>query len=220
MLHGLIILYIYIAYFVITIILVFSLHALGIKYQLRWLNWWTILIIMILIPFWDVVPAHYYFDKLCEKDAGLKVFKTVKNVDGFLKKSSGKSESENLIRKFRYSYIEGTKLPKGLVRYSLDNEGNLIIEDIVKPISRYVVVENIGEGEKLDWNIKRFDEWIEDTVTGEKLALNRKYGYFGNWVTRIFKSFGATGAVYCPVPGQYLSEYYQSILMPPLNIKE
>ena len=193
---------------------------MGKRYQQRWLNWWVVLIILVLIPTWDVLPAHFYFNKLCEKDAGLHVYKTVNNIEGFYYKNIGKSGAKSILLKYPYKYIEAQKFPKGLMKYRLDNDGNLVMKEISQPTSRYTLDENVSIGENLGWNIKRFDGWIEDTVTGEKLALNRKYGYFGNWVTRIFKFFGATGAEYCPFPRQYLSESYQSILIPPSNIKE
>ncbi len=33
--------------------------------------------VFILIPSWDILPGRLYFHRLCEKEAGIRVFKTV-----------------------------------------------------------------------------------------------------------------------------------------------
>lgn len=33
--------------------------------------------VFVLIPTWDIIPGRLYFNHLCEKDGGIKVFKTV-----------------------------------------------------------------------------------------------------------------------------------------------
>ena len=36
-----------------------------------------ILTVFVLIPTWDIIPGQLYFNHLCEKEAGIKVFRTV-----------------------------------------------------------------------------------------------------------------------------------------------
>lgn len=54
----------------------FIVSALG-KYTQNKAAKYIAIAVFVLIPTWDIVPGYLYFNHLCEKEAGVKVFKTV-----------------------------------------------------------------------------------------------------------------------------------------------
>jgi hypothetical protein len=56
--------------------------------------------VFILIPSWDILPGRLYFQRLCKKEAGIKVFKTVE-VEKTYFKSDGAPDEERLSHRFK-----------------------------------------------------------------------------------------------------------------------
>lgn len=55
-----------------------------------------------LIPIWDIIPGHLYFQHLCEKEAGTKVFK-VFEIDKSYFKPNGHPDEKKLAEHFKSS---------------------------------------------------------------------------------------------------------------------
>lgn len=53
------------------------------------------IVIFVLIPTWDIVPGWLYFNHLCEKEGGIKVFKTIE-VDKSYFQSNGHPDEKKL----------------------------------------------------------------------------------------------------------------------------
>ena len=51
--------------------------------------------VFVLIPTWDIIPGYLYFNHLCEKEAGVKVFKTVE-VDRAYFMANGQPDEKKL----------------------------------------------------------------------------------------------------------------------------
>ena len=55
--------------------------------------------IFVLIPTWDIIPGYVYFNYLCEKEAGVKVFKAVE-VDKTYFMGNGQPDERKLADRF------------------------------------------------------------------------------------------------------------------------
>lgn len=60
--------------------------------------------IFVLIPTWDVIPGRLYFQHLCEKEAGIKVFKTVE-VDKSYLTPNGQPDEKRLSMSSRFVMV-------------------------------------------------------------------------------------------------------------------
>lgn len=54
----------------------FIVRAIG-KYSESRAAKYGVIAVFVLIPTWDIIPGYLYFQYLCEKEAGVKVFKAV-----------------------------------------------------------------------------------------------------------------------------------------------
>ena len=154
---------------------------------------YTVIAIFVLIPTWDVVPGWFYLWYLCETEGGVKVFKSVENVDGFLDKSQNML-GRDAVMKYGYKFMEGGEGGAQLYRYSIDQNGKLQREKIDEPISKYGVQ---SADHHLPFNTTKYEHTIVDLQTQEKLAVSIKLYRAGNWVQKIAEPLLGGGA-YCP----------------------
>ena len=78
-----------------------TVKAVGKYYPYKWARYLTIAV-FVLIPLWDIVPGHLYFQYLCEKDAGTKVFRVVE-IDKSYFKPNGQPDEKKLGDHFKSS---------------------------------------------------------------------------------------------------------------------
>lgn len=69
------------------------------KRTTSWLVKGLVIAIFVLIPTWDILPGRVYFQRLCERDAGVKVFKTV-GVDKAFFSADGRPDQKKLAERF------------------------------------------------------------------------------------------------------------------------
>lgn len=209
---AIILLSIIVAYLILTGIVVYLTARFPKARIFKRINGTVALIVMLLVPTWDILPGVYHFNKLCA-DAGLHVYKTIK-VDGFYYKDAGSGIADYLLRKKGFKYIEAEdeKAARKLAKYHLSKDGVLLKESIKKPKSRYILSENWKIDEGL--NSAKFEHEVRDRENGEVLAVFRVYGYFGNWVQSIIGRSLQGMATYCPKTNEGLSGLYSDVLIP------
>ena len=140
-----------------------------------------IIAVFVLIPTWDVVPSWLYLTYLCETEGGVKIYKSIKGVEGFRDHIGiGRGALEN----YGYKFIEGTYGGTVLYRDSLDSRGSLVRQKIDKPSSRYAVKY---VNHPLPLKIEKGEKIIFDELTGETLAINTIFYLAGNWLQVMMK---------------------------------
>lgn len=76
----------------------FVVSAIG-QYSESKIAKYVAIAVLVLIPSWDIVPGQLYFQRLCETEAGVKVFKKVE-VDQSYFKSDGTPDDKKLIERY------------------------------------------------------------------------------------------------------------------------
>ena len=64
-------------YIIISLILVRTAFNVSDRKKNKIINGWVVLLIMFLIPTWDIIPSKIYFEYTCRKEAGLFVHKKI-----------------------------------------------------------------------------------------------------------------------------------------------
>ena len=151
-------------------------------------------LIMFLIPAGDDLWGRYRVRQLCEAEGGVKIFKTVENVEGFQMQGAG----DAILRETKYRFIESTwvvvfngELIEGPARFSLGPTGKVVVEKNIVPKARYAYRRH---EEKLSGHITRNEEEIGDLQTGEILAKEIRFNFPGGWFLRwITGGYGGGG---------------------------
>lgn len=157
---------------------------------------YLVIALFVFVPTWDVIPAKIYFNHLCEKEAGLKVFKVVDGVEGYRVKSLASGLGREALTKYGYRYEERGSGSE-FTRYSLDADGKVIDERITESIARYAAV---GKLTPLDWAVTKSEVVIFDQQTNERLAVSTGFHAGGNWLVRAVFGDAPTGAGQCSPP--------------------
>ena len=83
---------------------------------------WVVFIIWLLIPTWDVILGYPIYWYLCKYEAGIKIYKTVDNVEGFyIGEQSKKYEPYWPYEGYRYIEYKETETGKYFRSYWIDN---------------------------------------------------------------------------------------------------
>jgi len=141
-----------------------------------------VLILALLIPTADAVYGRFKLKQMCEAEAGLKVYKVARNVEGFMDDSA----DEIWIRQYGYQFSEGDSSPQIYYRISKKN-GQFVREDNVTPKSEYQVqLKKIGSTK--DTYMRR-QYLIKKIANGEILAMNTQVAFNGGWAERLIALF-------------------------------
>jgi hypothetical protein len=160
----------------------------------------------LLIPVWDMIPGQRYFKRLCETEAGIRIYNTVEGIDGFREYSGG--PGDDAVKEYGYRFIETERPGIGLLRISLGGDGQTIRQRVSESISRYAVREI---RENLDWNVMKVQKVIFDEHTLERLGIFTIFYYAGNWVqTKLHWD----GYAPCGNEVKFYKEFYPSVLKP------
>lgn len=185
----------------------FALVGIGIWLVYVAIRWWRpqwnkVAVLIAAIPVFVLIVgtdhwiAKAYFHRLCEAEKGIKIYKTVKNVEGYyddLGFGPVRGDSERnfkdkrdslLIRGYLFSEVANDRLGKGeYYRYSLAPNNELKIEqNIPKPTARY---HQIRARSDLNFWMGRSVKQVVDTQTNEILAEDVSF-YFNNGVVMRF----------------------------------
>ena len=158
------------------------------------------------IPYGDHMVGKFKFQKLCEVEAGLRIYKVANGVKGFRSSFAAKSTPRDL----GYQYVERINSNGSVDRYSVQSDGKVVEEKSVTPVSRYEfsIVQS-----KLETQISRKSEAVVDLLNQEKLAEYIEYGHAGGWLYRQLAGMHAYRNI-CPAGGMSPALIIQSVLKP------
>jgi hypothetical protein len=165
----------------------------------------------VLFPVWDMLPGQRYYKRLCETEAGIRIYNTVEGVDGFREYSGG--PGDDAVKEYGYRFIETERPGIGLLRISLGGEGQTIKQRVSEAISRYAVREI---RESLDWNVERVQKVIFDERTRERLGTFTIFYYSGNWVQT---NLNWDGYAPCGNELKFYKQFYPSVLKPTFDAR-
>ena len=158
-----------------------------------------VLIIMILIPTWDVIAGKIYFRHLCKTEGGLKVYKKIK-ADGFLNTSIKADISKGKVNRlskdfakdildYGFKFYEVPTSDGKIVHFYKDENGKVAYKILDKPKSRY---KYVSEGKKeisKILGIKQVDVYkFVDIDTNETLVKSSWFVRDG-WIGRLVKKW-------------------------------
>lgn len=138
----------------------------------------TVLVIAALIPTADAVVGRIYLKHLCATEGGLKIYRTVDDVDGFYDPTS--NPNEEWIRKYGYKFIEGNVIGQP-ARMSLQPDGTIFSEKNIVLQSKYAYELKQGDVKDLYY---RIEENIRVLESNEILSRYVNFSYAGGWVER------------------------------------
>lgn len=173
------------------------------------------LLIFLLIPTWDIIPGKIYFNHLCKTEGGVKIYRTVEGVEGFMSDAIGSGSAKHFLNSIGYRYIEGKELNQ-FYRYSLSATGVLSEQEIDQPISRYSLTRATSQ---LPLQVKAQEEVIVDKNSREKLAIKKQFYRSGNWLQVKVSPF-LGGGDYCPQAQSTSAELLAKTLRPIKPSKE
>lgn len=150
------------------------------------------------IPFGDHTVGYLYFRHLCDKEAGVKIQRTVPNVEGFW---WWPIQDGEIALKYGYAFVEGGVDPQKGRRYEVLDATIVEYKDTTIK-SRYAFrssgIANLSMG------IQRGGDEIVDLRTGEKLAEELGFQFRGGWMLRKVLSGSGGSSGYCPTNVDYL----------------
>ena len=170
--------------------------AVAIGATVRAKGWWKffVMAVFVLVPTWDIVPGKIALAHYCEKEGGIKIYRSVEGVGGFLKVDG--AAYEEYFKRYGYKYIEiarerrdpknGRHTGTDYVRVTLREDGNLFEEKVEKPSSRYEFRSYRNFDTHISpWGITLFGASIVDLKTGETIAVDNRFGWYGGWLRQL-----------------------------------
>ena len=153
------------------------------------------LLATLLIPTTDAVYGRIKLQGMCKAEGGLKVYRVINGVEGFMDNST----RDYWIKNHGYQFTESSPVNGKVTRYS-KKDGQIIKEDPVSPKSQYQIRHKIyGEKEPF-----RHDQYlIVNIVTSEILATDTQIGFNGGWVERFIATIsdGGINPIWCTTQG-------------------
>ncbi len=185
---------------------------------------WKLLVIavFILIPTWDIIPGKIALAHYCDKEGGIKIYRSVEGVEGFV--SLGGGAYEEYFKQFGYKYVEIAKQVRDprnskivnteYARVTLGKDGKLNEERVDRLLSRYAYKEapRLGEG-RMALGIVRNVDSILDLQTNEALATRTEIYWRGNWIQRYASPILGSGG-YCEEDRFEYRKFYVGTLRP------
>ena len=185
---------------------------------------WRLLVIavFILIPTWDIVPGKIALAHYCEKEGGIKIYRSVDGVEGFL--SLDGRAYKDYFKRYGYKYVEierqkrdprtGKAMGKEYARVTLGGNDNLREELVDKPISNYEFKDyRNDETYSSPWGITLFSASIIDRNTGETIAVDKRFGWYGGWLRKLNRPILGAGHG-CGTVGDSYGDILQQTLIP------
>lgn len=184
---------------------------------------WKLLVIavFVLIPTWDIIPGKIALARYCEQEGGIKIYRSVEGVEGFL--SLDGRVYEEYFKRYGYKYVEiakekrdprtGKALGTEYARVTLGEDGKLKEESIARPVSQFAE-KLTGNHEIIRWlGIAGFADSIIELQTNAILGEYKEIGWRGNWVQR-YASPILGGGGSCREPGNPYEKLRLQVLKP------
>lgn len=202
-------------YFGLGIVLMFLVYRRMAKQERSWrVRIGAVLAVAFVvwaIPYGDHTLGKIEFKILCEKEAGLRIYRTASDVEGFRSPFA----SGNTPRQLGYRFVEEVHASGTIMRYTLQNDGRTVEERTSTPISRYVVDQKAS---MIGIQISRSEISIVDLKTNGKLAEYVEFGHHGGWFARQLAAMHAYRAI-CPAEPFSLSKLIRDVLKPRIEGK-
>jgi len=149
---------------------------------------WIAAVIALLLPTTDAVLGRIYLQHLCNTEGGLKVYRVVKGVKGFMEQGA---TTDYWVKHYGYQFTEGP-IPGGKYNRFSRQDGKIIQEwDVLKPKSKYRV-KFVSKNQR---GIYGQSVYMVDVIeTGEVLALDTAIFFNGGWAERFLGAFSDAGA--------------------------
>jgi len=164
------------------------------------------------IPLGDHTIGYTYFQRLCQREAGTQIYRTIEKVDGLWWPFA---DAQTAVA-HGYRFVEGGVDRNRVTRFEVVDQK--VREQVnVSAISRYVVYslsrEEIGLG------ISKQQSVVEDSKTSERLSVRTRFFYRGGWlISAILSGYGGTAGV-CPKgPFDYVN--WIVTVLKPINAKD
>jgi hypothetical protein len=164
-------------------------------------------LLFILVPIADDFVGQWQFGRLCEKEAGTKIYRTISGVVGF---RSNEFFIEWLT-KSGYRYVEHEKFPGNVLRKSLDVNGKVVEETISEPESKYAFRYSKTSMPNHMW---KGQYAVLDLDNKEVVATRTNLTYSGGWLQRMLGQVGGGTGYWCPNDSFRMSDLLESSLIP------
>lgn len=198
----------YLAFAVLASVLVFRwLNRRGLSRKSGVAAATGVLLFAYAIPFADHTAGYLYFQHLCDKEAGDKVYRTVSNVKGFW---WWPLQSADVAKRYGYTYVEGGADPHRVSRFEI--QGDKVTEHPAEKLRSRYIVRGV-EKRDLFLGVVRGITPVVDLHSGETLAERVAFHFRGGWATRkIFFGFGEVFGQCGAEPDS--SQFIKSVLRP------
>jgi hypothetical protein len=175
--------------------------------------WWAkalVIIAAILIPTVDAVYGRIKLKQMCATEGGLHIYRVVERVAGF-----GKTKGEPVeqwLRREGYKFVEGIDRSDKPSRMSLQDDGTIVLEVGIVPISEYVYEEKLGSSSDI---FSRTEKSVRVKTTGEILSRAINISYAGGWFERFVSGlYAARGTAGTCGPNILITEIVTTTLKP------
>ena len=201
------------------------------------------LAILILIPTWDIILGYPIYKYLCWTQAGVHIYKTVNNVEGFyIGEESKRYEPYEPYKGYKYVDYKEKESGKYYRSYWVDNNtskdcvpiGKAKYGDYAKAfhLGKCIVKKEIPESEvsrwDISWNKKEYTKvfplnlkivkvgLIKDSITNETLSEQFTIDWNGGWVYGILSSIerGHSENIFCGIDYSNVFELEYKTLKP------
>lgn len=148
---------------------------------------YAVMVFFVLLPTADALVGRLYLRHLCATEGGLKVYRVVENVEGFLLQDG---TDGHWIKQYGFRFVEGKRREPGIVdRFERVND-EIKIESKVLPKSEYRFRFVRGQDEDIFY---RNQATVDVIRTGEVLATYTSYYFLGGWAERFLAGFSDAG---------------------------
>jgi hypothetical protein len=169
---GVIIGYILLAVFITNVVVRIADRA-GASKKKRMALSWTMILIFLLIPFWELIPTLVYHQHLCNTEAGVKIYRSVEGVEGFLVIGTGEL---TMAEKWGYKYID-MNLSEGIRRPRKNESGGLPLYFLESPSAPSIYGYKYEITRGLPWNAVKHTDTTYVIATGEVLGTFTDFEY-------------------------------------------
>jgi hypothetical protein len=200
------------------IVLVCMLVALGWARERKWgVRGKTGIVVGVLfvayaIPFGDHTIGLIKFKRLCEEQAGERIYETVDGVDGILWSSGQQNKPYTT---YGYSFYETQGKGGRVFRYVQREDGTVAEENHSSPKARFLI--HRSPWSTISDHLEKTEFIVEELSSGKPLAIHTILSYSGGWLTRSLEGIGGHGPS-CPDRPFEPVRFIHTVLKP--NAKE
>ncbi len=158
------------------------------------------------IPFGDHTIGYIHFTRLCDTEAGTRIYRTVSGVEGLLTPNADGQLAQTL----GFRFVEQGNISATVARFEIRDDKIVEIKN-TQSISRYVLAHS--RSKEMLWSITG-QYVITDLNDGKPIAVHTTISYRGGWLVRaVLAGYGGTAA-HCPKEVFSVVKFIISVLKP------